>query len=303
MEIEHLRAFAQVAGDGSFSKAARHLDVSQPSISARIAALEREMGGQLFRRGGRLLALTELGESFLPYVERSLATLHEGVESVRLTGTGQRGRVTVGTIQPLCGDFLGRAVQRFQAGHPQVDLFVRVGHSEQVVEMLHDRVVRVGVIGEHSSPSPVVEVICRVRQPLVLIVPADSPFALRQEVRLADLVEAAPPLYFIGWTSRLRPLVAEALQSPPLAWTMVEIPFEMAHRFVLGGHGATLATRAMVADDTSVGRLHAVPLANMPLLYYENAVVRLKGVALPRVVDEFVEMLRVEAQATSVEHG
>lgn len=96
MDIEQLRAFIQVARDGSFSRAARTLDVSQPSISARIAALERELGGRLIARGARSVALTELGESFLPYVDRALATLHEGVETVRQTEAAQHAAALQG---------------------------------------------------------------------------------------------------------------------------------------------------------------------------------------------------------------
>ncbi len=279
MEIEHLRAFAQVVRDGSFSKAARTLDVSQPLISARIAALEREVGGQLFARGGRTLALTERGESFLPYVERALATLHEGVETVRQTGAGQRGRVTVGTIQPLCGDYLAHAVKKFRAMHPRVDLFVRVGHSEQVVAMLHDRVVRVGVIGGWTSDwyDPAVEVCARIHQPLVLVVPAGNPLSGRSDVRLADISQHVAPLYLIEWTAELRSLVAQSRQA---GQALVEIPFEMAHRFMLDGHGGAFVTRAMVAADLAAGRLRAVRVADLPPLSYKNAIIRLKGAAV-----------------------
>jgi len=294
MEIEHLRAFAQVVRDGSFSKAARTLDVSQPSISARIAALEREVGGQLFARGGRTLALTERGEDFLPYVERALATLHEGVETVRQTGAGQRGRVTVGTIQPLCGDYLARAVERFGATHPRVDLFVRVGHSEQVVAMLHDRVVRVGVIGGWPSDwyDPAVEVCALVQQPLVLVVPAGSPLAGQSDVRLADVARHVTPLYLIEWTAELRPLVARSLGAEQ---ALIEIPFEMAHRFMLDGQGGAFVTRVMVAADLAAERLRAVRVADLPPLRYKNAIIRLKGAATPQSVAAFIDVLRAEA--------
>ncbi len=293
MDIEQLRAFAQVARDGSFSKAARALDVSQPSISARIAALERELGGRLVARGGRSLALTELGESFLPYVDRALATLHEGVETVRQTEAGQRGRVTVGAIQPLCDDFLARAVERFGTGHPGVDLFVRLGHSEQVVAMLHDRVVRVGVIGGWPSDryDPAIAVLHRVRRPLVLIVPPGNPLTGRTGVRLRDVAEAVTPLYLVEWTAGLRALIDEAVRP---ARALVEIPFEMAHRFVAGGRGATFATRAMVAGDLAAGRLCAVPVSDLPPLSYENAVVSLRGASLPRSMAAFMDVLGTE---------
>jgi DNA-binding transcriptional LysR family regulator len=51
--------------DGSFSRAARTFNIAQPTISARIQGLEQVVGGPLFRRGGRSIVLTELGESFL----------------------------------------------------------------------------------------------------------------------------------------------------------------------------------------------------------------------------------------------
>jgi DNA-binding transcriptional LysR family regulator len=63
--------------------------------------LEAEVGGSLFVRGGRSLRLTEQGESFLPYARRSLDILNEGVEAVRQTQSGERGRVTLATFSSL----------------------------------------------------------------------------------------------------------------------------------------------------------------------------------------------------------
>ena len=60
MDLHQLQAFDQIVVHGSFSKAARHLGVSQPTISLRIRALEQEVAGALFLRHGRQLRLTEL---------------------------------------------------------------------------------------------------------------------------------------------------------------------------------------------------------------------------------------------------
>ncbi|MBO0795369.1 MAG: LysR family transcriptional regulator, partial [Ktedonobacteraceae bacterium] len=73
MDIDQLRTFERVVREGSFSRAARSLDISQPTISARIQALEQEVGGALLQRGGRTIALTERGESFLPYARQAIA--------------------------------------------------------------------------------------------------------------------------------------------------------------------------------------------------------------------------------------
>jgi len=166
---------------------------------------------------------------------------------------------------------------------------------------MRDRVVRVGIIGGWPASNPAIEVHCRVRQPLVLVVPAGNPLSGRTEVRLVEVAEAAIPLYVVAWTTGLRPLVAEALRSLQPAQAVVEIPFEMARRFMLGGSGATFATRAMVAADVAAGLLHTVPVVDMPPLYYENVVVSLKGAVLPRVVSGFVDLVCAEAKAMSVQ--
>jgi len=134
-------------------------------------------------RSGQRMALTEIGESFLPYVERTLSTLDEGTETIRQVGAGARGRVTIGAIQPLCGDYLTRAVRRFTANRLLVSLFVRIGHTDQVIEMLHDRLVRIGFVGRPVYGATI-EPLYHISQPLSLIVPAQSPLA--REGSVAD---------------------------------------------------------------------------------------------------------------------
>src|SRR5581483_6371377 len=129
MDTEQLQAFDRIVRDGSFSRAARTLNISQPTISARIQGLEHVVGGPLFLRGGRSIVLTELGESFLPYARRALAVLAEGTEATQAMQAGKRGRVTVGTIQSLAGGFLASSILCFHDAYPMVEFFVRTGHS------------------------------------------------------------------------------------------------------------------------------------------------------------------------------
>ncbi|HEX5691219.1 MAG TPA: LysR family transcriptional regulator, partial [Roseiflexaceae bacterium] len=75
MDLHQLMAFERIAREGSFSRAAWSLQIAQPTISARIQALEQEVGGALFVRGGRRVTLTERGESFLPYARRAMEVL------------------------------------------------------------------------------------------------------------------------------------------------------------------------------------------------------------------------------------
>src|SRR5258708_33893470 len=95
--LDRPAAFERVAGEGSFGRAAPALGVGQPAVSARIQALEDDVGGALFNRGRRI-ALPALGESFLPNVRRALEVLRQGAESARVAQAGKRARARLGRL-------------------------------------------------------------------------------------------------------------------------------------------------------------------------------------------------------------
>src|SRR4051794_25210598 len=96
VDTDQLVTFERIVREGSFSRAAWALDLAQPTVSARIRALEQAVGGPLFARSGRSVALTDLGASFLPYARRAIEVLDTGVEAARQAQVGQRGRVSIG---------------------------------------------------------------------------------------------------------------------------------------------------------------------------------------------------------------
>ena len=86
MDFGQIDAFVQVSTHRSFSRAADMLQLTQPSITARIQTLERELGEELFERSGRGVRMTDAGLAFLPYADRMLQTLREGRDAVDEVG-------------------------------------------------------------------------------------------------------------------------------------------------------------------------------------------------------------------------
>src|SRR5262249_52699370 len=123
MDFDQLTAFERVAREGSFSRAALAVGIGQPAMSARIQALEAVLGGALFTRG-RPLALTPLGEGFLPWARRLLETLEQGVESARLSRQGRRGRVRMGVLGSLAGGLVGPALAELVRARPELECVV-----------------------------------------------------------------------------------------------------------------------------------------------------------------------------------
>lgn len=292
MDADQLLAFDRIVREGSFSRAAQGLDISQPTISARIRTLEAAVGGALFVRGGRHLSLTQVGETFLPYARRVLALLQEGTEAARGVERGQRGRVTIGILESLTGGFFASAVGRFHQASPEVEVFIRAQHTEQIIPMLDDGVVKLGLITWPFFGVDLVPLL-RFREPLVLVVPPTHPLAGRGAVALAEVAHLGKPLLQVRWGPLTRPLLARLAE---LSTVQVEVPIDTARQMVLHGIGAAFLTETLVAADVAAGRLVAVPVSDLPPLFRDSALVRLRRTELSSAAAQFVAVLREEAE-------
>jgi DNA-binding transcriptional LysR family regulator len=292
MDTDQLLAFERIAREGSFSRAARHLDITQPSISARIQALEQEVGGPLFVRGGRKLALTERGESFLSYVQRALAVLNEGIEVARLSESGQRGRVTIGTVQSLAGGFLAEAILTFHTTHPQVSFFACTGHSDQVITMLYDGLVELGLMG-WPIYNPDLTDLLRFRERLVLVAPAESTLGRQQVARLQEARKTRGLLLIVSWGSSAQDTIMRIKEQ---AGPMTELPLETVRYMLLRGLGAAFVTRASMAEELRSGKLVEVEIEDLPPTYRESALVCLKrNLPLSTLLRDFTDEIDRQA--------
>ncbi len=185
MELQNLEAFLQVARERSFTRAAAALFLTQPSVTARIQALEQELGRPLFERRGRTVRLTEAGEAFLPYAQRALELIHEGASAAR--ETEGRGTVLVGATVSAATALLPDLLETFRRERPGAHLVVRYGHSNEVVEMLRDGLADVGfVVRPLHEPLIVVEPL--VADDIVLLTPPRHPLASRRRLVPRNLV-------------------------------------------------------------------------------------------------------------------
>ena len=201
MDVDQLIAFDRIVREGSFSRAAWELHIAQPTISARIQALEQEVGGPLFARSSRKISLTALGTSFLPYARRAIEVLAEGAAAAREAQDGQRGRLTIGVLGSLAGCLLAPALAQFQRGHPHVECYVRAGSHQRMVELLCDGVVELGLIAWPCIDPLSVELtpLLKLSEPVVLVVPARHPLAQQLSVTQQDVADQAAPLLLVRW--------------------------------------------------------------------------------------------------------
>lgn len=132
MDYADLRVLEVVARHGSMNRAAIELHTVQSNVTARIRALEDELGSQLFERSSRGVLLTAAGQRLLPYAARIGALLREAVVVTRDDGT-PRGRLSVGALETTAALRMPLVLAAYAKACPEVDLTLTTGTSASLI--------------------------------------------------------------------------------------------------------------------------------------------------------------------------
>ncbi|MCQ3802733.1 MAG: LysR family transcriptional regulator [bacterium] len=258
MELSQLQSFIEAANSGSFRGAARAMYLSQPSLSGRIRALERELRTPLFHRLGRGVRLTEAGEAFRPFVEQALETLDNGKEAVRNTQESQRRTITIGSARIIGTYILPPTLERFQRRYPGVAARIRTGRSSDVIGMVANGVVDIGL--SRGLDHPEVFSIHLYDEPIVLATYPDHPFAERGYAYIWEV--ARQPLILYDPSSTYFLLINQACREAgivPQIETMLD-NIEATKRMVALGLGISFLPHSAILSEIEQGTLRYIEL-------------------------------------------
>jgi len=147
ISLHQLRTFVEVAGSGSVRAASERMVVSQPAVSAALAALQREVGTPLFERDGRGLRLTEAGKSMERYARRILALIDEGTHEARVAAEMGAGVLRLGAVTTAAEHVLPELLQGFRRDRGAVTIELQVVNRVSVWKLLEDWDVDLVVAG------------------------------------------------------------------------------------------------------------------------------------------------------------
>ena len=295
MDFGQLEAFVQVAAHHSFSRAAEALQLTQPSITARIQSLERELGEALFERSGRGSRLTDAGAVFPPYAERILQTLQEGRDSVDEVRSVQAGSLRLGSALTVGTYVLPHILRVFHERHSGVEVSVRTGRSEQVLNMLLSDEVQVGLV--RSLVHPDVETVALYEDDVVLATNPQHPFARSGHATIEE-VAAQPVILFDRGSSYYGLIHGFFRQAGVVPAVAMELDsMEATKRMVEEGLGIALLPRVCLERELASGELAEVAISDMPPLSRRIALIYRRGRKRARTVDAFLEVLESVYQA------
>lgn len=256
--LTQIRAFLAVKNAGSVHGAASQLLVSQPSVSAAVASLGRELGAVLFERHGRGVRLTESGDAFAPYAAQVLGLLEQARSAAQEAAHPEASKVRLAAVNTAGEYLVPPLIQAYRQLHPGISVLLEVGNRATVFERLLSRHADIGIGGRPPGRGLVGHPL--VGNELVVVardVPADlavTPWLLREEgsgTRLATERLLAD----LGFGS--------SGSGPPELLTLGSNG--AIKQGLLFGLGVTLISRFAVAAELGSGLLGEIGVPGTPL--------------------------------------
>lgn len=299
MDVHALRLFQQIVELGSLSRAAEALRVSQPALSRHLAALERDLGARLLVRHARGVTVTEAGALLLERGRTILREVDEAREEVRALAEEPFGTVAVAFPVSILHVLGGAVVERYSRSFPKVKLRVYEGTSSSLEELMLSERVDVAILISAQRALRNADLVPLVAEPLCVVGPPGSDLATGPSVRIEQLIGV--PMILFGEANHLSWRLARALErhgAKPQVAAEVE-SLALILELVRLGLGHALLPRCAVQEEAAAGRVSAVPLQGMNVVWTLATNRRRRASPSVRLLERLIQ----EAASERIERG
>ena len=256
--MTQLRSFLAVAEMGSVTAAADELYVTQPSVSAAVSALSKELGVELTERVGRSVELSVAGKAFVPFAAHVIGLLDQGGRAAREAAGAAARELRIAAVTTAAEHIVPQLVQEFSARRPELTLTLDVGNRERVFRAVANRAVDIAIAGRppatgQLSGEPFLD------NPILLITAPDDPLARRRSVPVEEL--GGRPWLLREPGSGTRAMTEEFLARHELDPRMLTMGSNGAiKQAARAGLGVSLQSRAATALELENGLLDTISL-------------------------------------------
>ena len=262
--LKQLQAVARIADLGTVTAAAERLNLSPSAISLTLKQVEDNLGVRLFERTENGLVPTRAGKEVALAEARIAVILAELSETTGGLRTGQTGHVAFGIVS-TAKYFAPFILRAFEALHPRIDIELKVGNRQEILDKLSDYGVDMALIGR---PPQEIEVdMAEVGpQPHVVIAATDHPLARRRQVLAANLAGERFIIREPGSGTRLltERILSELGAAPKLGMEMSSN--ETIKQAVMAGLGISLLSYHTVSHEVEDGRLAILRVEGTPVI-------------------------------------
>jgi DNA-binding transcriptional LysR family regulator len=295
LDLHKLEVFHWVAEYKSFSAAARHLSLRQPTVSAHVRELEEQLGAKLFNRVGGKVAPTSCGELLLHSAKKVLALKKDALASLdRFQGKVGGDLLLGGSNIP--GEYiLPGKLAAFVAAYPEVKPLLKIGDSAGIVQAVLDGAVEIGFVGFKGSDRRLAFQKLW-KDEMVLVVGSRHPWAGKKRLEVKELASQG----FIsreGGSGTLRSFTELLSRKDRNAEKTLRVMMELGSteavkEALIAGNGFSILSRHSIHRELRDGVLVAIPLRGLGNLERDFYQVVHRQRALSPVSHAFIEFLK-----------
>ncbi|MBY7971647.1 LysR family transcriptional regulator [Vibrio fluvialis] len=201
METRHLKHFATVARNESFTQAAQELHIAQPALSISIKKFEQQLGVVLFKRDERKVTLTHEGSVLLEHATRILQQIEDAQLAMDELKGLVKGEVRLGAPSMMGSYFFPEIVMAFKSHFPNLKMTVIEAGTQSIRKMLLSGELDIGVILNHDLP-PDLEVDPLLSSQMVAVVGKEHEMAQRKQVEFKEFFEHELVMFKPGYFHR-----------------------------------------------------------------------------------------------------
>lgn len=287
--FRHIRAFLQVAKEGSFTRAAEALHISQPALTVQIKQLEEALGIQLLNRDRRTVTLTHAGSSMLTPLRHILDQFDDAVEQAHDLVGLRRGLLTIATLPSIAAASLPEIIYHYRKAYPNIEIRLSDVVAEEIVTMVKNGTADVG-IGPQVSRDRAIEFQHLLTDRMDVFFPADHPLAVGPDPTLARLSDF--PHILMAQETSVRKVVQNALEVQNLT---IDVACEAAYlstaiSMVKAGLGISILPLSVLHAASCEGIYHR-PINNKGL-YRRLGFLTLRRTQCSPAVTEFIQMAK-----------
>lgn len=286
MELRQLKYFVKSAEYLNFSVAAKHLYITQSTLSQQIKQLEYELGFELFLRNSRHISLTEAGEEFLPFARKTILDTEDGVQRLHDLQHVKTGTLRVGVTYSL-STVLTEGLISFMKTFPGIKLEIFYKTVDELLVLLREHKVDFILSYKPLSDAPDVDSMPLFENTLALVVSKEHPLASCKKIKLSEL--SGKPLILPSKGLQARTMLDKLVDGKniELVYKLELNETNILLQMVATGNYATILSTSAVFGKT---RFKAIPL-DEPGNVMEASLLRLEGAYQKSAAKEFIDIL------------
>ena len=286
MELRQLKYFVKSAEYLNFSVAAKHLYITQSTLSQQIKQLEFELGFELFLRNSRHISLTEAGEEFLPFARKTIDDAEDAVQRLHDLQHVKVGTLRVGVTYSL-STVLTEGVISFMKVFPGIKLEIYYKTVDELLTLLRDRKLDFILSYKPLCDAPDINSMPLFENSLAVVVCKEHPLANKKNIQLQELEGRQLILPAKGLQARMMLDKLMEQKNIMLASKLELNETNILLQLVSTGNFATILSTSAVFGKS---RFKAIPL-NEPGNIMEASLLSLKGTYQKAAAKEFFNIL------------